>query len=136
TDGVVAQCVFVSATMGSIAGAGTRQQPINTIAGGIAAAKTKGLPAVCVSGGNYNEAVTGSSGINIYGGFDDANASFSFRRSAAAVTKVTAAGVVFAAPQIDAETHLEGLTINATTPTDQGTSTYGVRLGAGTGRLF
>ena len=49
SDGVVAQCVFVSANLGSIAGAGTRRQPISTIAGGVAAERSKGLPAVCVS---------------------------------------------------------------------------------------
>ena len=44
TDGVVAQCVLVSATLGSIAGAGTREQPIVTIARGIDIARAKVSP--------------------------------------------------------------------------------------------
>ena len=136
TDGVVAQCVFVSATLGSMAGAGTREHPTVSIARGIDIARSNGLAAVCVSGETYNEAVTVASGVSIYGGFDASNASFPFRRSASAVTQVIAPGVVFDAPAIDAETHLEGLTIRATTPSAPGASAYGVRLGGGTGRLF
>jgi hypothetical protein len=78
SDGVVAQCVFVSATLGSVAGAGTRAQPTVSIARGIDLARTNGLIAVCVGGGVYAEAVTVVSGINIYGGFDATNASFAF----------------------------------------------------------
>jgi len=136
SDGLVAKCVFVSATLGSVAGSGTRQQPTVSIVRGIDIARTNGLAAVCVSGESYNEAVTVASGVSIYGGFDATNASFAFRRSASARTQVTAPGVVFDAPMIAAETHLEGLTITATTPTTPGASTYGVRLGGGTGRLF
>ena len=136
SDGVVAKCVFVSATMGSVAGAGTRQQPTVSIMRGVDIARTNGLAAVCVSGENYNETVTVSSGISIYGGFNATEQSFPFRRAPSARTQVTAPGVVFDAPMIAAETHLEGLTIIATTPTAPGGSTYGVRLGGGTGRLF
>src|SRR5436190_2153926 len=32
SDGVVAQCVYVSATLGSVAGPGTRERPFSTIA--------------------------------------------------------------------------------------------------------
>ena len=98
TDGVVAQCVFVSATLGSMAGAGTREHPAVSIARGIDIARSNGLAAVCVSGETYNEAVTVASGVSIYGGFDASNASFPFRRSASAVTQVIAPGVVFDAP--------------------------------------
>ena len=136
TDGVVAQCVFVSATLGSMAGAGTREHPTVSIARGIDIARSNGLAAVCVSGETYNEAVTVASGVSVYGGFDATNASFPFRRSASAVTQVIAPGIVFDVPLIDAETHLEGLKIRATTPSAPGASAYGVRLGGGTGRLF
>ena len=81
SDGVVAKCVFVSASMGSVAGAGTRQQPTVSIARGIDIARTNGLAAVCVSGENYNEAVTVASGISIYGGFNATDQSFPFRRA-------------------------------------------------------
>ena len=136
SDGVVAQCVYVSATLGSIAGPGTREKPFSTIGNGILAARANNLPAVCVGGGNYNEVVSVVPGISIYGGFDSADTSFPFRRSASAVTTVTAPGTTFDAPQIDTETHIEGLTIVATAPTTPGASAYGVRLGGGAGRLF
>src|SRR6185295_18151188 len=84
TDGVVAQCVFVSATLGSVAGAGTRAQPAVSLARGIDIARTNGLPAVCVAGGVYSESVTVVSGISVYGGFDATNTRFAYRRSATA----------------------------------------------------
>src|SRR5437868_5043077 len=88
--GGVAQCVFVSATLGSVAGAGTREHPAVSIARGIDIARANGLAAVCVSGEIYNEAVTVASGVSVYGGFDGSNASFPFRRSSTAVTEVIA----------------------------------------------
>jgi hypothetical protein len=137
TDGVAAQCVFVSASQGNDAtGTGTRTQPLQTIAAAIQVARTNAVPAVCLSGEVYAEAVQVVSGISIYGGFDQNDPDFKFRRSANATTTVQAVGTVFAAPQVDQETHLEGLTIAATAPAAPGASTYGVLLGGGLGTLF
>lgn len=135
-DGLVEQCVYVSTSLGSSSGAGTRQSPMDTINNGIAKAQSSSVPSVCVSGELYNEQVTVISGINVYGGFDHANAEFAFRRTASAITTVNATGTVFYAPLVNQETHLEGFTINALTPSAGGASTYGVRLVAGTGELF
>ena len=136
SDGVVEQCVYVSATLGSATGAGTRQDPVDTIATGITTAAQKSAKGVCVSGENYNETVTMVSGISVWGGFDEKDPNFAFKRSPNAVSTVTATGVVFDAPQIDLVTHIEGLSIHASTPMTAGASTYGVRLGSGIGKLF
>jgi len=133
-DGIVAQCVYVSTSLGDDAnGTGTRQSPVKTLTRGIALAQANSIPAVCASGETYNEKVTVVSGINIYGGFDQANA---FKRSPTAITTVQAAGVVFDAPQINADTYLAGLTIQATANPVAGASVYGVRLVAGAAQLI
>lgn len=132
SDGLVEQCVYVSASQGSdTTGAGTRDQPVATIAKALQVAQTNGVPAVCLSGELYNESVTVVSGISIYGGFDQNDPDFKFKRKAGIVTSVTAAGTVFDAANITADTHIEGLTIVATTAAGGGASTYGVRMGNG-----
>ena len=135
-DGVVEQCVYVSTSIGMPNGAGTRADPVDTIATGIQVADTNNVPAVCVSGEAYNEQVTVLSGISVYGGFDHQDADFAFKRSPNVTTTVSATGVVFDAPQIDAETHVAGFTMNASTMAMAGASTYGVRGGQGLGHLY
>ncbi len=135
SDGVVEQCVYVSLTLGTSGGAGTRQDPVDTIAGGITVAQTQVVPAVCVSGEIYNVLVTVADGISLYGGFDHTDANFPFLRSANAVTTVNATGTAFLAPQIDQETHVAGFTINVLAPDTTGSS-YGVRLVGGQGQLY
>ncbi|MFH2006628.1 MAG: PE-PGRS family protein [bacterium] len=135
TDGVVDECVFVSASLGAATGLGTPESPVATIAQGIQLADTLSLAAVCVSGESYDEQVTVVSGINLHGGFDQVDPVFPFRRTAAATTTVNSVGTVFYAAQIDLETHIDGFTINALTPPTPGESTYGVRLVSGTAEL-
>lgn len=135
-DGVVEACVYVSASQGSDVNNGTRTDPMQTISGAIQRAQMIGVPAVCLSGEMYNEAVNVVSGISVYGGFDQNDADFKFRRSANVTTTVKATGTVFHAAKIDQDTHIEGLTIEASTPMGNGESTYGVRLGGGVGTLF
>lgn len=74
TDGVVKDCVFVSASLGTPGGAGTRQDPLDTIAAGILQAQNVDAAAVCVSGESYTGQVQVPSGISVYGGFDHADA--------------------------------------------------------------
>lgn len=137
TDGVVAKCVFVAASQGDdVNGVGTRQNPLKTIGAAIQYANTHALSGVCVSGETYAEAVQVVSGISIYGGFNANDPVFKFRRSANVTTSVSAQGTVFAAPQINIETHLEGLTIDALPTMTSGASIYGVRLGSGAGALY
>jgi hypothetical protein len=130
-------CVYVSTGQGDdTSGTGSRQSPLKTIAVAIQKAQVNAVPSVCLSGEVYNEAVTMVSGISVYGGFDQNDAGLKFRRSANVTTTVNAPGVVFDAPQIDQETHIEGITIKATAPALAGASAYGVRLGGGSGQLF
>ncbi|MGZ3454931.1 MAG: PE-PGRS family protein, partial [Polyangiales bacterium] len=137
TDGVVEKCIFVSASTGDDTATGTRLAPMKTIAAAIAAAKAKGTGIdVCLSGGTYSGLVTMESGVSVYGGFDETDATFKFRRSDAATTNLNAEGTVVYAPKIDADTHLEGLNIHATSPTGKGASTYGVRLGGGAATFY
>src|SRR5262249_20306418 len=69
SDGVVEQCVYVSAGQGVDTAPGTRTMPMQTIAAAIARAQQNAVPAVCLSGEIYNETVTVVSGISVYGGF-------------------------------------------------------------------
>lgn len=139
SDGVLEQCVFVSASKGTddpTAG-GTAAKPMKTINAAIARAKALGgSAAVCVSGETYNEYVQLESGVSVYGGFDPNDANLPWKRVSTATTVITNAGTVVYAPKIDAETHLEGLTLNATAPTGIGASAYGVRLAGGSGTLY
>jgi hypothetical protein len=130
-------CVYVSTSQGDdTSGTGSRQSPLKTIAAAIQKAQDNAVPSVCLSGEVYDEAVTMVSGISVYGGFDQNDAGLKFRRSSNVTTTVNAPGVAFDAPQIDQETHIEGITINATAVAVPGASVYGVRLGGGTGQLF
>ncbi len=135
SDGVVADCVFVSASLGDDSASGDRLDPVATIAQGIAVAETSGRSAVCVSGEDYPEAVAMVSGVSLFGGFDQLDPDFAFRRKPASLTTIHASGTVVIAEAIEAETVIAGLTILAETPTGPGESTYGVRLVGGEGLL-
>ena len=130
-------CVYVSPSLGDDAkGDGTRAHPDASIAQAISVAQAKILPAVCLSGEMYREQVTVVSGISIYGGFDQGDPDAPFVRSDKVTTTVSAQGFVFNAPKIDEETHLEDMTIVASSTGEPGASTYGVKLGGGQGQLF
>ncbi|HZF48288.1 MAG TPA: hypothetical protein VE093_06545, partial [Polyangiaceae bacterium] len=133
TDGLAEKCIFVSASEGNDGNSGARLAPMKSIKMAIEQAMAVGVPSVCVSGETYNEAVTVASGVSIYGGFDHTDADFKFRRKASATTNVSAVGTVFYAPQIDAETHIESISMDAGPTGNGGESTYGVRFGGGMG---
>lgn len=136
-DGLVEQCVYVWATMGDDTAAGTRTAPVATIQRALEIATANAVPAVCLSGDVYQTTtITVPSGVSIYGGFDPNDADFAFRRKAGIVSRVEAEGTVFLAQNINAETHIEGLTIFARMPLMAGMSTYGVRLEGGTADLY
>ncbi|NUQ74213.1 MAG: PE-PGRS family protein, partial [Polyangiaceae bacterium] len=136
TDGLAEKCIFVSTTEGNDASSGARLDPMQTIDAAIKKAVDVGVPSVCLSGETYTESVTVVSGVSIYGGFDHTDADFKFRRKATATTNVAAIGTVFHAPQIDADTHIESITMEAAPTGNGGESTYGVRFGGGMGQLF
>ena len=72
-DGNRDAAIFV-ATTGRANGAGTAEDPVNTINGGMALAATNGFNQVLVASGNYNEQVTVVAGLNLYGGYNRAGA--------------------------------------------------------------
>lgn len=137
SDGVVGECEYVSISQGSdTTGDGTQKNPFQSIDAAIKRAQANAVPAVCLSGEVYSSAVTLASGINVYGGFDKDDPDVKWKRSPKVTTTVTATGLVFDAPQIDTETHLEGLTVAANAAVLSGANTYGIRLGGGTGQFF
>lgn len=143
SDGVVEKCIYVSALTGVDADpGGTRVKPVKTIAYAIGLAKKMrdaGTPVdVCLSGDSYNTTVTMESGISVYGGFDEKDATFKFKRSAAATTTILSVNTGVFAPKVDADTHFEGITLNVTPSASllPGESVYGVRFGGGAGKLY
>ena len=87
-DGIVgniANAIFVDTVSGNDANAGTMALPKKTIGAGITtAAAAQPLKDVYVSKGTYNELVTMSDGVSVYGGYDASN------KWARALTNVTA----------------------------------------------
>lgn len=72
-DGDVAEMVFVDASSGSDANAGTRESPLATISTGIQSALDGGKTRVAVSSGEYRERVVLRDGISVHGGYDAAD---------------------------------------------------------------
>ena len=73
-DGMRVGPIFVSADVGSDANLGTIEFPMRTIGAAIlAAASRTPVRDVYISGGVYNETITLTSGINLYGGYDHSN---------------------------------------------------------------
>jgi hypothetical protein len=136
TDGVAERCVYV-ASNGNDTNPGSRQSPVQTIAYAIQLADTLGNgTAVCLAGEKFSGFVAIKSGISIYGGFDQNDPDFAFRRSNKVTTTLESQGTVLEALKIDGDTHIEGLTIHAVKPSDLGSSSYGVRLADGLGTLY
>jgi hypothetical protein len=150
SDGVVATCVYVSVSKGDDAGDGTRLKPLKTLARAVlvAGSGTKKRP-VCVSAEKYAESVDLPSGVSLYGGFDQADAAFPFRRSRKHGTTDIATTIV--APttgplagdgvlirELREDMHVENLTLEVKIPEAQdGKSVYGVRvMSSSGGRLF
>ncbi len=150
SDGVVATCVYVSVSKGDDAGDGTRLKPLKTLARAVmvAGSGTKKRP-VCVSAEKYTESVELPSGVSLYGGFDQADAAFPFRRSRKHGTTDIATTIV--APttgplagdgvlirELREDMHVANLTLEVKIPEAQdGKSVHGVRVVSSSGgRLF
>ncbi|MBM4360647.1 MAG: hypothetical protein FJ096_21270, partial [Deltaproteobacteria bacterium] len=140
SDGVVAECVFVSKKHGAPGGDGTREKPLVSVDAALAFAAKNGKASVCVAGTVDGELHDGifllPSGVSLYGGFDADDVDFPFRRTEKVQSILRGEGSVVVATVINAETHVEGLVLRATKTPLFGGSTYGVRLGGGTGMLF
>lgn len=107
-DGDAATSVFVSTSHGSASGAGTRADPTDTIANGIALAITHSFSVVLVQNGTYDEAVTVTSGVSLYGGYDK-----SWARVAVHATAMSA-GPVLSAADVASTTTISRIDFRAT----------------------
>lgn len=134
TDGKIERCVFVSPT-GDDGSPGTRFAPMKTIWAAVQTAAENGVD-VCLGRGEWSEQVTLPSGVSLYGGFDQSHPDFAFRRSPGVQSIVRSFGTVIHVPNIDTDTHIAGVIIEASTPVTAGASTYGVLFGGGTGTLY
>src|SRR5262249_30848977 len=90
-DGDASRAIFVSADGGSDSNLGTMQQPMLTIMGGINKAIATSKNQVYISEGTYNEKVTLSNGISLYGGYSKSNG---WVRSTSFITTVRAPALV------------------------------------------
>jgi hypothetical protein len=137
SDGVVDKCLFVASDGADTPTAGTRNAPMKTIAYAIKAGKDRGMD-VCVSGEIYTGEVDLVSGVSVYGGFNENDPDFAFRRESSVTSALTAKGTVVLATAIDVDTYLEGFVINAAVPDPPavGASVYAVRLIGGLGTLY
>lgn len=118
-----ARAVFVSATEGSDAGAGTRESPLRRLQPAIAAAALVGSDAgVYVTGEVYNESLQLATNVSVFGGFapDWARTSASATIIVGGTTAIVGAGVQ--------NLILDGLQIRSGNATLLGTSSYGVLL--------
>ncbi len=121
-DGDAATSIFVSETRGSTTGMGTRADPVDTIATGIARATSHSFNVVLVQNATYAEAVTLSTGVSLYGGYDD-----SWLRVATHATVMTA-GPVLSATDVAAATTVSRIDFHATDATTPGDSSIAARL--------
>jgi hypothetical protein len=120
-DGIDANCdgfdgnpdaaVFVSAFDGTPGGAGTPDDPLDTVQAGIDQAVLLGLDTVNVTGGPYpNAFVELADGVNVFGGFDP---SFTTRNATVNPSQLSGVGVVVLARGIDDPTVLDGFDIRS-----------------------
>ncbi len=137
TDGVVATCLFVASDGIDSPDAGIRTAPMKTLAYALTQGKQRGMD-VCLSGEIYQGEVDLVAGVSVYGGFNEHDPDFPFRREMTTTTTLTTKGTVVVANAIDVDTYLEGVVINAATadPPLTGLGTYGVRLAGGLATLY
>src|SRR6185369_15562884 len=87
----IAKAVFVAVSIGNDAYPGTKQQPMSTVNAGIAKAVATAKTQVYISDGIYNERVTLSKGISLYGGYSAANG---WKRQAAYIATIRSGTVI------------------------------------------
>ncbi len=127
-DGNASQAIFV-ATTGSDLNSGTKTSPKKTISAAITSAVSTSKTQVLISAGTYNEKITLSNGISLYGGYNSAT---NWSRSPSNVVTVnstfTSGGRAFGmeANNISTATTVEYLTIVTANNTNAGGNNYGV----------
>jgi hypothetical protein len=136
SDGLVERCVYVSNAGTDAQSGGGRTSPVKTIPYAIDLAFQRG-GYVCLGAETFEGAFTLRAGVNVYGGFDAADANFVFARRRTATSKVQATGYVIDAPIIDRATEVAGLTIvsKEISASLAGQTSYGIRIGNASGEL-
>ena len=71
-----------------------------------------GLDSVCLSGEIFNESVLVRSVVSLYGGFDQNDPDFKFRRKSDVTTTISAVGAAITTETLEGDTQVMGLTIN------------------------
>lgn len=128
-DGNASQAIFVSTTTGSDGNSGTKTAPKKTISAAITAAVAGLKTQILISGGTYNEKITLSNGISLYGGY---NAAANWTRSASTNVIVnstfTSGGRAFGieANNITTPTTVEYISITTANNSIAGGNNYGV----------
>ncbi len=123
SDGPPTDAIYV-ATTGSAVGAGTSDDPLDTIQGAIDLADASGVTYVIVSEGTYTENIALVDGINVYGGYDSTYAN---RDIGSYTTRIDGIGSTASSPAtvlasgISSATIFEGFTVmgNASVGTGQ-----------------
>ena len=122
-DGDRALAVFVDALGGSDGGAGTHEDPLQTIGAGLARAASDGLAQVYVSVGTYVETLTLTQAISVYGDFDRADG---WARAADHVARVEGGVVGLTCQGVVGDFSLNGLTVVSADNLTAGGSSIGM----------
>ncbi|MCB9740798.1 MAG: hypothetical protein H6747_16150, partial [Deltaproteobacteria bacterium] len=130
-DGEKENAIFV-AKVGKAGATGTWDDPVASVQQGIGLAKSKGKRDVYVATGVYDESITLSAGVSVYGGY---SANFQFHDAEAYETVLVAAdptaiapGAVNAIEITGKSTIVDGLVVYAANVKATGASTYGLYL--------
>lgn len=126
---VAENVIYVSSTLGSSGGDGSREFPVNTIQAGVNLASGSSIPDVCVSVGAYNETVTLANGIVITGDFS-ADGNWTPNAAGASVLNGPAGGALVANNITDTPTQVRNMTIISANASGGGASSYAVKLTA------
>ena len=121
-DGDASQAIFASPN-GDDSWAGTRENPVKTIARALSLAQTEGKIGVYLDKGTYTGSVSAVGGIGIYGGYDMGNL---WGRSSTNETIIQGGTTAVTISNVKAETHIELCTIKAADGSSPSQSSYGV----------
>jgi len=124
---VAENVIYVSSTLGSPGGDGTREFPVNTIQAGVNLASGSGIADVCVSVGTYNETVTLANGIIITGKFS-ADGNWTPNAAGNSTLNGPASGALVATNVTDTPTQVRLMNIVSANASGTGASSYAVKL--------
>jgi|GEM_PF-2823053 len=130
-DGEIEKAVFVS-TKGYTNALGTIDNPLPNITEGIAKAKTY-IPYryVIAADDTFIENLVMSSGVSVYGGYDDESTSAALQkwnRASGEDTTVNVSSTGMRVENISAATEIQRVTVVSSNATTAGASSYGVRM--------